>query len=120
MRRFLLIFIPYVWLLALFLIPFAIVLKISLSDVALARPPYAPQLDLSQGWEGLRAFFAGLDFDNFTFLTTDDLYWKAYLSSVKIAVISTVLTLCVGYPIAYGMVQAPDRWRPTLTWRNRA
>ncbi|BBU53964.1 putrescine/spermidine ABC transporter permease [Mameliella alba] len=114
MRRAVLIAVPYLWLLALFLVPFIIVLKISLSDIALARPPYAPQLDLNEGWAGIRAFFAGLDFENFTFLTTDDLYWKAYLSSVRIAAVATLCTLLVGYPIAYGMARAPHEWRPTL------
>ncbi|WP_167648071.1 ABC transporter permease subunit [Mameliella alba] len=114
MRRAVLIAVPYFWLLALFLVPFIIVLKISLSDIALARPPYAPQLDLNEGWAGIRAFFAGLDFENFTFLTTDDLYWKAYLSSVRIAAVATLCTLLVGYPIAYGMARAPHEWRPTL------
>jgi len=106
MRRLTLILVPYLWLLCLFLIPFVIVLKISLSDVALSIPPYTPQLDLSSGWQGIKDFFAELDFENFTFLTTDDLYWKAYLSSLQIAVISTVLTLLVGFPIAYAMAQA--------------
>ncbi|WP_292289209.1 ABC transporter permease subunit [Marivita sp.] len=114
MRRFLLIAVPYLWLVALFLIPFLIVLKISLSDIALARPPYMPQLDLSAGWEGIRSFFAALDFENFRFLTTDDLYWKAYLSSLQIALISTLLTLLVGYPIAYAMARSAPEWRPTL------
>ncbi|NDV99031.1 ABC transporter permease subunit [Salipiger sp. PrR002] len=114
MRRFALIAIPYLWLLALFLVPFIIVLKISLSDIALARPPYMPQLDLGAGWEGVKAFFSELDFENFVFLTTDDLYWKAYLSSLKIAGVSTLLTLCVGYPVAYAMARAPEEWRPTL------
>ena len=114
MRRFVLILIPYLWLFALFLVPFLIVVKISLSDVALSIPPYTPQLDLAAGWQGVKDFFSGLDFENFTFLTTDDLYWKAYLSSVKIALFSTLFTLMVGFPIAYGMAQAPDQWRPTL------
>ncbi|MGH1424885.1 MAG: ABC transporter permease subunit [Pseudooceanicola sp.] len=114
MRRLILIAVPYIWLLALFLIPFLIVLKISLSDIALARPPYAPQLDFTAGWQGIKDFFAALDFENFAFLTSDDLYWKAYLSSLRIALVSTALTLLVGFPIAYGMAQAPDRWRPTL------
>jgi putrescine transport system permease protein len=114
MRRFILIAVPYLWLVALFLIPFVIVLKISLSDVALARPPYMPQLDFTAGWSGLVSFFAELDFDNFWFLTTDDLYWKAYISSLKIALISTVMTLMVGYPIAYAMARAAPEWRPTL------
>ncbi|RKF12944.1 ABC transporter permease subunit [Roseovarius spongiae] len=114
MRRFALIAVPYLWLLALFLVPFLIVLKISLSDIAMAIPPYTPTLDLSAGWEGIKSFFAALDLENFEFLTTDDLYWKAYLSSLQIAFIATIATLIVGYPIAYGMANAPDHWRPTL------
>ncbi|MFP7569743.1 ABC transporter permease subunit [Marivita sp. S2033] len=114
MRRFFLISVPYLWLVALFLIPFVIVLKISLSDVAMARPPYLPQLDLSAGWDGIVSFFAALDFENFKFLATDDLYWKAYLSSLKIAALSTGFTLLVGYPIAYAMARAAPEWRPTL------
>ena len=114
MRRFALIALPYAWLLALFLVPFIIVLKISLSDYAVSIPPYTPLLDLSAGWEGVKRFFSQLDFDNFLFLTTDDLYWKAYLSSLKIAVIATILTLLVGFPIAYGMARAEESWRPML------
>jgi len=113
-RRLFLIFVPYFWLLALFLVPFLIVLKIALSDGALAIPPYVPTLDFSNGWEGIKTFFAGLDMENFIFLTEDELYWRAYLSSLQIAAISTAITLLVGYPIAYGMAKAPDEWRPTL------
>jgi putrescine transport system permease protein len=114
MRRFALIALPYAWLLALFLVPFLIVLKISLSDIATAIPPYTPTLDFSAGWQGIKTFVSELDFENFAFLTTDDLYWKAYVSSLTIAFFSTILTLIVGYPIAYGMANAPDHWRPTL------
>ena len=113
MRR-LLIGLPYVWLLIFFLVPFGIVMKISLSDYALSIPPYTPKLDLSAGLAGLREFFAALDFENYWFLTTDDLYWKAYLSSLQIAVIATILTLIVGFPVAYGIARAPEEWRPTL------
>ncbi|MBL6426468.1 MAG: ABC transporter permease subunit [Maritimibacter sp.] len=114
MRRAALILLPYSWLIALFLVPFLIVIKISLSDIALAIPPYTPNLDFSQGWAGIKDFLSQLDLDNFKFLTTDDLYWKAYLSSLRIALLSTFLTLCVAYPLAYGMARAPDEWRPTL------
>ncbi len=113
MRR-LLVGIPYLWLLVLFLVPFGIVAKISLSDVAIAIPPYTPTLDLSGGWSAIRAYFAELDFENFAFLASDDLYWKAYLSSLKIAAISTFLTLLVGFPMAYAMARAPAAWRPAL------
>ncbi|MEQ3708626.1 MAG: ABC transporter permease subunit [Tateyamaria sp.] len=109
MRRRLLIAVPYVWLLALFLIPFAVVFKISLSDIALAIPPYTPTAK-----NGIWNMLTGLDFENFVFLSEDDLYWKAYLSSLQIAFISTLLTLCVGYPMAYAMARAPEQWRPTL------
>lgn len=113
-RRIFLIAVPYLWLAALFLVPFGIVLKISLSDGALAIPPYTPTLDFSQGWAGIRDFFSQLDFENFAFLASDSLYWKAYLSSLQIAFISTTATLLVGYPIAYGMARAAPEWRPTL------
>jgi len=111
MRRAFLIAIPYLWLLAFFLVPFLIVFKISLSDTALARPPYLPQFDWA---EGIGAFLSQLDFENFVWLTQDALYWKAYLSSLQVAVISTVLTLLIGYPIAYAMARAPEAWRPML------
>ncbi|MEY8827265.1 ABC transporter permease subunit [Sedimentitalea sp. XS_ASV28] len=111
MRRFALIAVPYLWLLLLFLVPFVIVLKISLSDTALAIPPYTPTLDWA---EGLGTFFSQLDVENFIWLTQDDLYWRAYLSSLVIAVVSTALTLMIGYPMAYGMARAPEEWRPTL------
>lgn len=109
MQRFVLIAVPYAWLLALFLVPFLIVFKISLSDVELAIPPYTPTLD-----DGFGPFLSALDFENFAFLASDDLYWRAYLSSLKIALLSTTLTLLVGYPMAYAMARTPEEWRPTL------
>ena len=109
MRRALLIAVPYLWLLLLFLVPFLIVFKISLSDIALAIPPYTPTFK-----DGIAELISQLDFENFVFLASDDLYWKAYLSSLKIAALSTFMTLLVGYPIAYGMARAPEEWRPTL------
>jgi putrescine transport system permease protein len=91
-----------------------IVFKISLSEYAISIPPYTPVLDITAGWEGLRTFFSKLDFANYVFLSEDDLYWKAYLSSLQIAAISTFIALLIGYPIAYGMAKASDEWRPTL------
>lgn len=114
MRRWAVIAVPYLWLLIFFLIPFFIVFKISLSDVAIAIPPYVPTFDLSQGLAGIRDFFSKLDFENYRFIASDDLYVSAYWSSLKIAAISTFLTLLVAYPIAYGMARAPKAWQPTL------
>ncbi len=106
--------VPYVWLLVLFFVPFLIVLKISFSTSMLAQPPYFPTFHLGAGladfWQQAKKFTV----DNYTFLTTDSLYWKAYLSSLWIAFASTVLVLLVGYPIAYGMARAPRGWQPTL------
>lgn len=109
MKRALLIGLPYLWLLALFLIPFIVVLKVSLSDIAIAIPPYTPTMK-----DGFWEMLGQLDFENFVFLTEDELYWKAYLSSLKIALISTLLTLMAGYPMAYAMARAPHEWRATL------
>ena len=50
---------PYLWLLGFFLVPFLIVVKISLSETAIAQPPYAPVLDIAAGWQGIRDFVAG-------------------------------------------------------------
>jgi putrescine transport system permease protein len=112
--RKLLVAVPYLWLLFFFLAPFIIVLKISLSDTVIALPPYRPVLDISEGVSGLGDFFAALDFESFLWLTQDSLYINAYLSSVVIATISTVLTLLLAFPIAYGMARAPRSWRPLL------
>jgi putrescine transport system permease protein len=112
--RRLLIAIPYIWLLIFFLAPFVIVLKISLSDVILARPPYFPNFDISEGWQGLLAMLQAFDLENYVWLTEDTLYLNSYLSSLRIASISTLLTLAIGYPIAYAMAKAPKEWRATL------
>jgi putrescine transport system permease protein len=110
----LLILIPAAWLAALFLVPFLIVLKISLSQTAIAQPPYTPALDLSAGWEGIRAFVSALTLDNYALLASDSLYLLSYVRSIVIALISTVLLLLIGYPIAYAMARAPRGVQPIL------
>ena len=113
--RIFVIAVPYIWLLILFLVPFLIVLKISLSQDVLASPPYAPTLDLAQGWAGFKTFLGGLSFDNYGYvLSWDNEFLGAYGSSLMIASISTVLLLLVGYPIAYAMARAPRGIQPTL------
>ena len=97
----LVVVIPYLWLLLFFLIPFIIVFRISLSQTAIAMPPYTPGFTLQ---DGLAAFFdqlRELNFDNYVWLTEDPLYFNAYVSSVWIAAVSTFFALLVGYPIAY-------------------
>jgi putrescine transport system permease protein len=105
---------PYLWLLAFFLVPFLIVLKISLSQTAIAQPPYTPVLDLAAGWHGLGAFFAGLSLDNYVLLGSDPLYLLSYLKSVEIAAFATLLLLVVGYPMAYAIARTPRRWQAVL------
>ncbi|SDQ70865.1 ABC transporter permease subunit [Pseudovibrio sp. Tun.PSC04-5.I4] len=112
--RLALISVPYLWLLLFFLAPFVIVAKISLSEAAVAIPPYFPILDWGQGIAGLWETVKGWSFDNYVWLTEDDLYWKAYVSSLQIAFTSTVLTLLIGFPLAYGMARASRTWQPTL------
>src|SRR5919112_5285689 len=101
---------PFLWLATFFLLPFLIVLKISLSDAATAQPPYVPLFD----WSDIAGFVAQLDLENFRFLTSDAVYLDAALSSVRIAGLSTILLLMVGFPIAYAMARAPARWRGLL------
>jgi len=102
--------VPYLWLLAFFLAPFLIVLKISLVEVRVAMPPYSELITFVE--DGWIAFHGSLE--NYLWLWEDPLYINSYLSSLKIAAISTLLTLLVGYPIAYGMARAPRQWRFAL------
>ena len=106
--------VPYAWLLILFLLPFLIVLKISLSQSAIARPPYTPVLDLAAGWQGMRAFFTALSFDNYVLIGSDPIYVLSYLKSVEIAAFATLILLLVGYPIAYAIARTPPRWQAVL------
>ncbi|MGA8319413.1 MAG: ABC transporter permease subunit [Xanthobacteraceae bacterium] len=106
--------IPYAWLVAFFLVPFLIVLRISLSQTAIAQPPYLPVFDLAAGWQGLRSFLAGLSLDNYRFLGTDALYIVSYVKSLQIAAFSTLLLLVIGYPIAYAMTRTPKRVQAVL------
>ena len=106
--------IPFAWLAAFFLLPFLIVLKISLSQSAIAQPPYTPVLNLAAGWHGMVAFFAGLSLDNYLLIGSDPLYVLSYVKSLEIAAFSTLMLLVVGYPIAYAVARTPPRWQTVL------
>jgi len=103
---------PYGWMVLFFLVPFGFVLKLSLSQVANAQPPYLPVFDLGAGWQALVAAFAALSFDNFRLLLSDNLYLSSGLRSLTVAGTATVLLLLIGYPIAYAMSRLPRRWQP--------
>lgn len=108
------ILVPYIWLLILFLLPFLIVFRISVSVLEYGSPPYVPQFALVESWSGLVEKLRMLNFDNYAFLATDALYRNAYISSVIIALIATLFALAIGFPLAYGMARAPERLRPIL------
>jgi putrescine transport system permease protein len=102
---------PYLWMALFFLVPFIFVVKISLSQTAIAMPPYTPVFDLTAGIGAIKAAFAALSLDNFKLLLSDDLYVFSYLRSLVVAVVSTSILLLIGYPIAYGMARLPARWQ---------
>ncbi|MAU97415.1 MAG: putrescine/spermidine ABC transporter permease [Fulvimarina sp.] len=109
--RIVVIGLPFLWLVGLFLVPFLIVFKISLSQTAVAMPPYLPTFgDPATWWSALQQ----LSLDNYAWIASDELYFNAYTLSLAIAAASTVLTLAIAYPLAYGMAKAPPAWRTTL------
>ncbi len=93
--------IPFLWLLLFLVIPFAIVLKISFAEMAVARPPFTELFTFAE--EKLSVI---LNLGNYLFLIEDHLYTAAYLSSLKTAAVATILALLVGYPIAYGVARS--------------
>jgi putrescine transport system permease protein len=108
------VLVPYLWLVAFFLVPFVIVLKISLSHTVLAQPPYEPVLDVDAGWSGIKDFVAGLSLENYTFIGSDWLYLGSYLKSLEVAAGSTLILLLIGFPLAYGIARSPRHWQPAL------
>ncbi len=105
---------PLVWLMLFFLVPFVVVVKISVSSPATAQPPYLPVIDWSAGPEGWREFFHALDFTNYRMLAADSLYWEAGLSSLVYAGSATAILVLVGMPLAHAMSRAGARLQPLL------
>ena len=102
---------PYLWMVLFFLVPFGFVLKISLSQTAIAQPPYTPVFDVTEGLAAIKAALAELSLDNFRLLVSDQLYILSYLRSLTVAVASTAMLLAIGYPVAYGMARLPRSWQ---------
>jgi putrescine transport system permease protein len=99
--------VPYLWLLAFFLLPFLIVMKISVSEMETVN--FKDLLTFNEGVLQL-----SLRFGNYIFITQDDLYFKTYLSSLKYAGVTTLLCLFIGYPFAYFMARARATVQPAL------
>ncbi len=102
--------VPYAWLLLFFLVPFLIVLKISFSNVVLAMPPVEPIV--TWGRDHVMSFRVNIS--NYSFVLGDRLYVAAFVNSIRVAAVSTFLTLLIGYPMAYGIARAPGAWRNIL------
>jgi putrescine transport system permease protein len=105
---------PLVWLLAFFVAPFAIVLKLSFSRAVMAQPPYEPTFSLTDGLWGLIENARQFTIESYALLFSDWLYLDAYLSSVRIAGLATLIALLIGYPLALAMARAPAHWRARL------
>lgn len=105
---------PYLWIIAFLLAPLILILKISVSHSVLARPPYRPLFELSDGLAGFWTKAQTLSLDAYRTLITDHLYIDAYVSSLGVAAIATLATLLVAYPFALAMARAPAYWRPFL------
>jgi putrescine transport system permease protein len=99
--------VPYAWFALLVAIPLLIVFKISLSEME--QTSVSSLVDWSNGWPTLK-----LNFSNYLFIGSDALYIKTYISSIKYALITTLLCLAVGYPFAYFMARSPKHLQPML------
>ncbi len=107
--RTLVLAIPWTWLGLFLLLPTAIVLKIALAQGADGVPPYTPLLHWIGGAPRLR-----ITWDNFSLILTDPLYRGAFVHSLRVAGLSTLICLLMGYPMALAIARAPERWRNPL------
>ena len=99
--------VPYFWLLLFFMLPFLIVMKISVSEMETVT--FKDVLTFKDGVLALT-----LKFSNYASLVQDDLYFLTYVSSLKYAAVTTVLCLLIGYPFAYFMARAKATIQPAL------
>jgi len=97
--------VPYLWLVAMLMMPFLIVLKISFATSVIANPPYTPLIEDGR---------LQLHLDSYALLASDDLYALAYLNSLKIAALACLCCLVIGYPMAYGIARASPARRGAL------
>jgi putrescine transport system permease protein len=100
---------PFAWLALFLLVPFLLVLKISLADLQFGVPPYTPLVELKD-----EALNFSLHLRGYALLFTDSLYLATYLSSVKIAGISTICCILIGYPMAYYIARSTPATRNLL------
>ena len=102
--------VPMLWLLLFFMVPFILVFGISFSQAQLSIPPYAPLWE----WVDHRVLALRVHLSNYAFLATDALYISSYIYSLKVAAVSTLFCLLLGYPMAYGIARAAPATRSLL------
>lgn len=107
--RKLVIALPYLWLCLLFMLPFLIVFKISLADMARAIPPYTDLVSWAD-----QQLSVSINLGNFLQLTDDPLYYEAYLQSLQVAAVSTICCLLLGYPLAWAVAHSKPSTRNIL------
>ncbi|WP_133961123.1 ABC transporter permease subunit [Burkholderia pseudomallei] len=101
--------VPFLWLALFFALPFVLVLKISFADQVMGIPPYTALMDVKDG-----AVRFALQLDHYAFLLQDSLYVATYVSSLKMAAVSTLLCLLIGYPMAYYIARCAPATRNLL------
>ena len=99
--------VPMVFLLLVFLLPFLVVGKISLSEM-----DGVVFKDLMTWADG--AIHFQIKVDNYLSLVEDSLYLQTYLSSLGFAALATVICLLLAYPFAYFLARSPADQRPAL------
>lgn len=100
---------PFVWLALFLLLPFLLVLKISFSDVQFGIPPYTGLFELED-----QAVSLTLHLGSYAQLFSDSLYLVTYLNSLKMAAVTTLCCVLIGYPMAYCIARSNPRWRNLL------
>lgn len=107
--RWLVIAVPHLWLDVFFLVPFLILLKLSVTESGEGTELFAQMIKYVDGVLQMR-----LKLSNYVFIWSDNLYFLTYLRSIGYAAVTTVLCLLIGYPFAYSMARAPAARRPGL------
>lgn len=102
--------VPYLWLALFFFIPFFLVLKISFSEAMLAQPPYGPLYEITESND----VEVTATLSSYAFLIEDPFYAEAYVRSLRMAVIATLIALLIGYPMALGIARSRPPWRNVL------
>jgi putrescine transport system permease protein len=110
LEKFSLAIFPYLWVLLFLAIPLAILLKISFSEPIIGKPPYG---DMTT-WIDDHVLQIKITLINFASIFQDNLYVFTYFQSIKIALISTIFAIFLGYPLAYFISTCSPKWRLTF------